>query len=111
MQATVDRWRAARTAGSHRCDVKHLDLALYRFMAWLARTHPAATDFSNVTRDDVLAYVQVLRWKPSPRTGRPLTTMSMRGHVAALAQFLGTLGRGARPLRERVSKIKREADR
>jgi integrase len=92
MQAIVDRWLAARTAGSHRCDVKHLDLALYRFMVWLAHKRPAAADFSNVTRDDVLAYVQVLRREPSPRTGRPLSTMSLRGHVAALAQFFGNTG-------------------
>ena len=89
MQAIVDRWLSARTAGSHRCDVKHLDLALYRFMVWLAHKRPAEADFSNVTRDDVLAYVQVLRREPSPRTGRPLSTMSLRGHVAALAQFFG----------------------
>ena len=92
MQAIVDRWLAARTAGSHRCDIKHLDLALYRFMAWLAHMQPAATYFSNVTRDDVLAYVQFLRREPSPPTGRPLTTMSLRGHVAALAQFFGNTG-------------------
>jgi integrase len=92
MRAIVDRWLAARTAGSHRCDVKHLDLALYRFMMWLAHKCPAAADFSNVTRDDVLSYVQVLRREPSPRTGRPLSTMSLRGHVAALAQFFGNTG-------------------
>jgi integrase len=92
MQAIVDRWLSARTAGSHRCDVKHLDLALYRFMVWLAHKRPAEADFSNVTRDDVLAYVQVLRREPSPRTGRPLSTMSLRGHVAALAQFFGNTG-------------------
>ena len=92
MQAIVDRWLAARMAGSHRCDVKHLDLALHRFMVWFAHKHPAAADFSNVTRDHVLAYVQVLRREPSPRTGRPLSTMSLRGHVAALAQFFGNTG-------------------
>jgi integrase len=92
MQAIVDRWLAARTASSHRCDVKHLDLALHRFMVWFAHKHPAAADFSNVTRDHVLAYVQVLRREPSPRTGRPLSTMSLRGHVAALAQFFGNTG-------------------
>ena len=87
MQAVVDRWLAARRALDRPAGPKRFDIALHRFMVWLARERPQMTSFAQVRRDDVLAYIEELMRQPSPRTGRPLGVLARRGHISAISQF------------------------
>lgn len=85
MQAVVDRWLAARRLTDR--SVKRFELALYRFMVWLAHRQPAITNFADVDRAAVLEYVAHLAEQPSPRTGRPLGVLARRNHISAVSQF------------------------
>jgi integrase len=87
MQAVVDRWLAARRALDRPAGPKRFDIALHRFMVWLAKERAQITSFALVRRDDVLAYVDELTRQSSPRTGRPLSVLARRGHISALSQF------------------------
>lgn len=87
MQAVVDRWLVARRATDRPAGPKRFDIALHRFMVWLASERPEITSFAQVRRDDVLAYVEQLTLQPSPRTGRPLGVLARRGHISAISQF------------------------
>ena len=87
MQAVVDRWLAARQAMDRPAGLKRFDIALHRFLVWLAKERLQVTSFAQVRRDDVLAYVNELARQPSLRTGRPLGALARRGHISALSQF------------------------
>lgn len=87
MQAVVDRWLAARRTTDRPAGPKHFDIALHRFMVWLARERVQITSFAQLRREDVLAYVNELAQQPSPRTGHPLGALARRGHISALSQF------------------------
>jgi integrase len=87
MQDVVDRWLAARRAMDRPAGPKRFDVALHRFMVWLAKERAQITSFAQVRRDDVLAYMNELAQQPSPRTGRPLGALARRGHISALSQF------------------------
>lgn len=87
MQAVVDRWLAARRAIDRPAGPKRFDIALHRFMVWLAEERTQISNFAQVRRDDVLAYLHELAQQPSPRTGRPLGALARRGHISALSQF------------------------
>jgi len=87
MQVVVDRWLVARRAMDRPAGPKRFDIALHRFMVWLARERPTISSFAQVRRDDVLAYVEELARQPSPRTGRPLGALARRGHISAISQF------------------------
>lgn len=87
MQAVVDRWLAARRATDRPAGPERFDIALHRFMVWLAGERPEITSFAQVRRDDVLAYLEQLKQLPSPRTGRPLGVLARRGHISAISQF------------------------
>lgn len=88
MQAVVDRWLVARRATDRPAGPKRFDIALHRFMVWLAAERPEITSFAQVRRDDVLAYVdEQLTLQPSPRTGRPLGVLARRGHISAISLF------------------------
>lgn len=87
MQDVVDRWLAARRALDRPAGPKRFDVALHRFMVWLAKERAQITSFAQVRRDDVLAYMNELAQQPSPRTGRPLGALARRGHISALSQF------------------------
>lgn len=87
MQEVVDRWLLARRAMDRPAGPKRFDIALHRFMVWLAKERPLVASFAQVRRDDVLSYVEALTRQPSPRTGQPLGVLARRGHISALSQF------------------------
>ena len=87
MQAVVDRWLAVRKLTDRPNTIERLELALRRFLAWMAEVHPSVTRFAEVTRDHLLAYMALLAEEPTERTGRPLSPVSRRGRISALSVF------------------------
>jgi hypothetical protein len=87
MQASVDRWLAARRLTDRPVTVAKLELTLRRFMVWLTQTEPALESFAAVTRDHALGYLTAMAEDPNPRTGRPLSARSRIGRTSALSMF------------------------
>jgi integrase len=87
MQATVDRWLAARRLTDRPATVAKLELALRRFVIWLTQIDPTLESFAAVTREHALGFLTALAEDPNPRTGRPLGALSRIGRASALSMF------------------------
>jgi integrase len=87
MQAVVDRYLTARRLTDRPGTVAKLDLTLRRCMKWLAATHAEITSWAQVTRDQVLAFAEVLDTMPNATTGQPLSTLTKRGTMSNLSVF------------------------
>jgi len=87
MQATVDRWLAARRLTDRPATVAKLELALRRFVIWLRQIDPTLDSFAAVTREHALGFLTALAEDPNPRTGRPLGALSRIARASALSMF------------------------
>ena len=87
MQALVDRWLAARRLTDRPATVARLELSMHQFLTWLSVHEPQIEQFTEVTREHLLAYLTVLTEAPSKRTGKPLSQLARRGRLSSIASF------------------------
>ncbi len=87
MQAVIDRWLAVRQLTDRPSTIQGLELALRRFLIWIAKADPAVSRFADVTRDHLLDYLAVLAQEPTERTGQPLTPATRHKRISALSVF------------------------
>jgi integrase/recombinase XerD len=68
--------------------VRHIDLDLRRFGAWLADTHPDVTGCTDLRREHIEAFKVWLSRHPTPSTGEPLNRVSIKDALINLHCFL-----------------------
>lgn len=68
--------------------VRHIDLDLRRFGAWLADTHPDVTGCADLRRVHIEAFKAWLCTHPRPSTGKPLNRVSIKDALINLHCFL-----------------------
>jgi len=88
MQAVVQRYLATRRVTDEPCTVLGFDTTTYKFMTWIAQTHPQVETWVEVTREQLIAYAEAMKTLISPQTGKPLGVVSRRGQLSRLSVFL-----------------------
>jgi len=87
MVALVDWWLQRRAPALRPSTVYHHALTARRFLQHLGAVAPEVQTFATVKHDHVVSRTDATATERSPKTGRPLTIQSQRGHVVRLAQF------------------------
>lgn len=87
MEAVAKRYIAARQLTDRPGTIQGLELALRRFIGWLAETHPHVESWASVTRDHLLEYANFLGHCATTRGGKPLATNTKRGRLSKLSRF------------------------
>lgn len=87
MAATLIRYFAARSLLDRPATLYNIERGLRRFADYLARELPGLTSWSELTRDQVLAYATWLETAPNSRTGAPLSVNTKRGLLAPVVGF------------------------
>jgi integrase len=85
--AVIDRFLAARRLTDRPATLVKLEIALRRFVTFLADAAPGIETFADVNRDHVIAFAQSLETEPTARTGRPPSVATRRGLLSALSTF------------------------
>jgi integrase len=106
MRAMVDRWLDLYRPVSRPSTTDHRELALRRFLEYLARADPQVRSFSQVTREHALGFIDAMAREVQPTRGRKLAVQTRRTRTGELDFFfrdlirLGWDGPG-RPLLDR----------
>lgn len=106
MRAVVDRWVDLYRPTMRPSTTYHRELALRRFLEYLAEADPQLQSFAQVTREHTLGYLDAMTREVQPTTGRKLATQTRRTRTGELDYFfrdlirLGWDGPG-RPLLDR----------
>jgi len=106
MQAVVDQWVELYRPTLRPSTIYHRELALRRFLEYLAHAAPQVQSFAQVTREHALGFLDAMTREVQPTTNRKLATQTRRSRTGELDYFfrdlvrLGWDGPG-RPLLER----------
>ncbi len=87
MAQTVTRYLAARALLDRPATLDNLERGLRRFAGWLAAEVPGLSSWTELTREQVLAYAGWLGEAPNSRTGAPLAANTKRGLLAPVVAF------------------------
>jgi integrase len=88
MEALLQRYLRTREAQSTRpSTIIKIRSNVRNFIAWLVSEHPAVASFTEVTRDQVLAYAAMLVRRVSQRTRHPLSLESRIARLSDLSVF------------------------
>ncbi len=89
MQAVVQRYLAMRRLTDEPTTVLGFDT--YKFITWIAQAYPQVDTWTQVTREQVLEYAEVMKTVISPQTRKPLSVVSRRSQLSRLSVFLADI--------------------
>jgi integrase len=87
MEAAARRYLATKSLSCRPATVERFDLALWRFIAWVAEERPEVESFAEVDREMVLEYAEALNGMRGHNTGRPLSNRTKEGYLSRISVF------------------------
>lgn len=87
MEWVVQRYTRTRALTSRSSTVHKIDVALRRFIVWIAKAHPEIQSFTEVTREHALEFSEWLKDLKSANSGQPIATSTRSRYLSSVSVF------------------------